>query len=70
MGKQMAVTHKQQVPAAVGLVHDMAGHQKRDAAFRQRVELFPEVCPQHWVQADCGFVEDQQIGLTDQRAGK
>ena len=60
----MPVAHQQQVLAAVGLVHDVAGHQQRGAAAGKSVELLPQIDPQHGVQADGRFVEDEQIGLT------
>ena len=69
MGKQMAVAHQQQIPATVGLVHHVARHQQRDSAPGKSVELLPEIGTQHGIQADGRFVEDEQIGLTDQRAG-
>ena len=70
VGDQLPVAHEQQIAAVIGLVHHMAGHHQRGAGAGQRVELQPEVSPQHGIQADRGFVEDQQVGLADERAGQ
>lgn len=54
----------------VGLVHHVAGHQQGGAPAGQVVELGPQVYAQHGIEADGRFVEHQQVGLTDQRAGQ
>ena len=63
----MAFTHEKQIAAVVGLVHHVAGHHQCGAGPGQRVELLPKVGAQHGIQAHRGFVEDQQIGMTDER---
>ena len=68
MRHQVAVAHQQQVTAVVGFVHHVAGDQQRGPAAGEIGELLPEVCPQHGVQPHCRFVENQQLGLADQRA--
>ena len=66
MRQESALAHQQQFGAVVGLVHDVAGDQQRGAPARQGVEVQPQVGPQHRVEADRGFIENQEIGLTDQ----
>ena len=70
MGEQSAVAHEQQVPAVVGLVHDVAGDEQSRAAAGELMELLPQVHPQHGVEADGWFVEHQQVRVGDQRAGQ
>ena len=54
----------------VGFVHYVAGNQQRGSAAGEFDELFPQIHAQHGIQAHCGFVEHQQRGLADQRAGQ
>lgn len=54
----------------IGLVHDMTRDQQGRSAAGELVELLPQVHAQHGVQADGGFVEDQEVGCRHQGAGE
>ena len=54
------VAHQQQLVAAVGLVHHVAGDQQGRAVLGERAEGRPEVAPQDRVETDCRLVEHEQ----------
>ncbi len=51
--------HEQQLVAAVGLVHDVAGHDDRGPGVRERPEVAPELDPEQRIHAHRGLVEEQ-----------
>ena len=63
VGQDRALAHQQQPVAALGLVHDVAGHEDGGAAVGELVEQLPQVAAQHRVEADGRLVEHQQVGL-------
>jgi hypothetical protein len=57
--------------AAFGLVHDVGGDQEGGAAFcGDGVEEVPQVTAEDGVQADRGFVEDQEFGGAEEGHGQ
>ena len=62
MCEKMALAHQQEIPAVIGLVHDVARDNQRRAVPGEFVKLFPEIDPQYGVEAHGGFVEHQQLG--------
>src|SRR5690606_25222993 len=63
--------HEQEAVAAFGLVHDVGGDQQGRAAFGgDSVEELPEVAAQDGVEADGGFVEDEQFRGAEEGHGE
>ena len=57
--------------AALGLVHDVGGDEERGAAVGgEAVEEVPQVAAQDGVEADGGFVEDEEFGGAEQGDGE
>ncbi len=57
--------------AALGLVHHMGGDEEGGAAvLGEAVEELPQVAAEDGVQADGGFVEDQQLGCAEEGDGE
>ncbi len=57
--------------AALGLVHHVRGDEEGGAALLgEAVEELPEVAAEYGVQADGGFVEDQQLGRAEEGDGE
>ena len=67
---QPAVGDVGQLVAALGLVHVMRADEHRDAARRQRVQLFPELAARAGVDAGGRLVEQQQFGLVQHARGE
>lgn len=64
VGEDLAFAHEEEAVAALGLVHDVRGDEKRGAALGgDGVEEVPQVAAQDGVEADGGFVEDQEFGV-------
>ena len=59
-----------QAVAPGGLVHDVARHEHGSPTGGQAPEELPEVASQHRVEAHGRLVEDEDLGITDERAGK
>src|SRR5437899_7168898 len=53
-----AISDEQQLIAAIGLIHDVARHEKRPPGGRERPEMLPELDPQGWVHSNGGLVEE------------
>lgn len=71
LGEDAALAHEEQVVAALGLVHDVGGDEDRRAAGGgDVVEEVPQVAAQDGVEADGGFVEDQELGSAEQGDGE
>lgn len=66
----MTLTHQQQVTAVVGFVHHVTGNQQSGAAVGQIMELAPQIRAQHRVETHRRFVQHEQLGPADQRAGQ
>ena len=64
-----AVHHHQPVAQLLGLVHVVGGQHQRHALLLEPVELLPQDVAGLRVQARGGLVEQQQVGVVDQRAG-
>ena len=70
-GDHPAGPDEQQLVAAVGLVHDVAGHDDRGPGVREGPEVAPELDPEQRVDADRGLVEEQRpCGRWIERAGE
>ena len=71
VGEDAALAHQDQPLAAARLVHHMRGHQQGGAALvAQAVEDRPELLAEHWVEADGGLVEDEQLRGPEQGDGE
>ena len=66
--QQLSVVHQRHARAALGLVEVRGAHQDGDAALEEVREQLPELAPAHRIDAGGGLVEQDQIGLVDQRA--
>jgi hypothetical protein len=64
-----AVHHHEPVAELLGLVHVVRGEHERDAALLQPVEPVPQHVARLRVEAGGRLVEQQQLGLVDERAG-
>ena len=70
-GEDLALAHEEEAVAALGLVHDVGGDQEGGAAFGgEGVEEVPQVAAQDGVEADGGFVEDEQFGGAEEGYGE
>lgn len=70
LGQHAALPHEQQIGTVVGFIHDVAGDQQGGALPNECVELFPQVDAQHRIEAHRRFVEHEQFGIADKRAGQ
>ena len=70
VGEEPAGAHEQQPVAAARLVHDVAGHEQRDAVVREPAEDRPQVAAQDGVEAHGRLVEHEQLGRPDQGRGE
>ena len=65
-----AVAHEDEVVGALRLVHDVARDEQRGAVVGEAAEGRPEVAAEHGVETDGRLVEDEQLGLAEQRGGE
>ena len=65
--EQAPVAEEQDPVAAPRLVHHVTAHEQRDASLGQAPEQLPEVGPEHRIEADGRLVEDEQLGLAEER---
>ena len=70
--QHLAGIHRHQPAEAFGFFHVGGGDQHAHAgpALADRVDEFPELAPGQRVHAGGGFVENQQIGIVDQRTAQ
>ena len=66
---QALVHHHEAVAQLLGLVHVVGGQHERDALLLEPVEAVPQDVAGLRVEAGRRLVEQQQLGLVDQRAG-
>ena len=70
LGHDLAVVHHDEpVAELLGLVHEVRGEHQRGAAFLELVELVPQQVARLRIETGGRLVEQQQVGLVDQRAG-
>ena len=69
-GQHAAGVHGHQVIETLGLLHVGGGHQHAHlrALHADARDQFPELVARQWVDAGGRLVEDQQVGVVDQRA--
>ena len=60
----------QAVAQLLRLVHVVGGQDERHALLLEAVEAVPEQVPRLRVEAGGGLVEQQQVGLVDERRGR
>ena len=65
-----ALVQQRDAAAPLGLVQVGRGHQDRDAARQELRQQLPELAPRHRIDAGRRLVEQDQLGLVDQRAGQ
>ena len=70
LGQQAAEAQQAKPPAALGLVHHVAGDDDGDPLPGHLGEALPELGPQLGVHADGGLVEEEQARPVDQSAGQ
>ena len=69
--QHLAGVHQRDAVAALGLVHEVRGDEDRDlVAAGQLDQVLPEAVAGHRIDARGRLVEDQQVGLVDQRHGQ
>ena len=66
VGQHTALAQQQQSLAVLGFVHDVTGDDQADAVARELPEQLPEVAAKHRIEADCGFVEHEQLRGAEQ----
>ena len=69
-GDDLAGPDEEELVAAVGLVHDVAGDDDRRAAVGERAEVRPELDPEEGIDADGRLVEEEDGRPVDERAGE
>src|SRR6516164_8128938 len=70
IGKKLAEIDVRHLAAALGFVHIVCGHEKRDALSRQFEQQVPQLTARHGIDAGGGFIEEDQLRLVQQRAAE
>ena len=68
--EHLALVQQGNAVAALGFIQVRRGHQDGDALLQELREQLPELAPRHGIDAGGRLVEDDDVGLVDERAGQ
>ncbi len=68
VGDDFAVINVRDVAAALGFVHVVRGHKKRDAVPGKFKQQIPKLAPRYRIDARRRFVKKKQLGFVQHRA--